>query len=272
MYARRILVPTVGITRPPGGLRACIAPFLAGTVPVREFVVEGEKVVKLEFGRKVLGIAALALGLGLLGNLAALAAKPPETTEDGLKLVKVKGIDVAYVRPGATLAPFKRVMMDPAQVAFSKDWDPERTGSRMKLTSEEREKIRTELAQLFDKTFKEELEKGGYPVVTEAAPDVLLVTAALIDVYANAPDTMEPGRSRTYVMNAGHATLIAELRDSETKAILARVADLQEARDDGFLQISNSVANSAEARAMVQRWARILVKRLDTVHKQPASK
>jgi hypothetical protein len=225
--------------------------------------------VKRQLAPKALGIAALALTAGILSGMAALAAKPPETTEDGLKLVKVKGIDMAYVRPGATLAPYKRVMMDPAQVAFSKDWDPERTGSRMKLTPEERERIRTELAQLFDKTFKEEMEKGGYPVVTEAAPDVLLVTAALIDVYANAPDTMEPGRSRTYVMNAGHATLIAELRDSETKAILARVADLQEARDDGFLQISNSVANSAEARAMIQRWARILVKRMDAVKKEP---
>jgi hypothetical protein len=225
--------------------------------------------VKRQLAPKALGIAALALTAGILSGMAALGAKPPETTEDGLKLVKVKGIDMAYVRPGATLAPYKRVMMDPAQVAFSKDWDPERTGSRMKLTPEERERIRTELAQLFDKTFKEEMEKGGYPVVTEAAPDVLLVTAALIDVYANAPDTMEPGRSRTYVMNAGHATLIAELRDSETKAILARVADLQEARDDGFLQISNSVANSAEARAMIQRWARILVKRMDAVKKEP---
>lgn len=225
--------------------------------------------MKRQLAPKALGIAALALTAGILSGMAALAAKPPETTEDGLKLVKVKGIDMAYVRPGATLAPYKRVMMDPAQVAFSKDWDPERTGSRMKLTPEERERIRTELAQLFDKTFKEEMEKGGYPVVTEAAPDVLLVTAALIDVYANAPDTMEPGRSRTYVMNAGHATLIAELRDSETKAILARVADLQEARDDGFLQISNSVANSAEARAMIQRWARILVKRMDAVKKEP---
>ena len=228
--------------------------------------------MKLTFGRTYLLVAALLLNMGLLSGATTWAAKPPETTEDGLKLIKVKGIDIAYARPGASLAPYKRVMLDPAQVRFSKDWDPERTGSRMKLTTEEREKIRSELATLFDQTFKEELEKkNGYPVVTEPGPDVLLVSAALIDVYANAPDTMEPGRSRTYVMNAGHATLVAELRDSETGAILARVADLQEARDDGFLQISNSVANSSEARAMVSRWARILRSRMDAVRaQQPA--
>jgi Protein of unknown function (DUF3313) len=230
-----------------------------------------ENLVSFTQRRVFLLIGTLLLNLGLLSGTAAFAEKPPEVTEDGLRLTKVKGIDVAYVRPGATLAPYKRVMLDPAQVAFSKDWDPEKTGSRMKLSADEREKIRTGLATLFDKTFKEELEKkNGYPVVTEAAPDVLRVSAALVDVYANAPDTMEPGRTRTYVMNAGHATLIAELRDSETGAILARVADLQEARDNSFLQVSSSVENSAEARAMVSRWARILRSRLDAVRAQPA--
>ena len=139
-------------------------------------------------------VALVLIGLAQL--VFAASSKLPEVTEDGLELKKVKGIDVVYVRPGATLAPYKRVMLDPVQVAFSKDWDPEKTGSRMKLSAEDREKIRTGLATLFEKTFKEELEKkGGYPVVTEAAPDVLRLSAALIDVYANAPDVMTPGRS-----------------------------------------------------------------------------
>jgi Protein of unknown function (DUF3313) len=226
--------------------------------------------VSVPLRQTMLLIGTLLLNLGLLSATTALAEKPPEVTEDGLHLTKVKGIDVAYVRPGASLAPYKRVMLDPTQVAFSKDWDPEKTGSRMKLSPEEREKIRTDLATLFNKTFKEELEKkNGYPVVTEAAPDVLRVSAALIDVYANAPDTMEPGRSRTYVMNAGHATLIAELRDSETGAILARVADAREARGNtGMLQVSSSVTNSADARMLISDWARLLRKRLDAVREQ----
>ncbi len=98
---------------------------------------------------------------------------------------------------------------------------------------------------------------------------MLRVSAALVDVYANAPDTMEPGRSRTYVMNAGHATLIAELRDSETGAILARVADAREARGNaGMLQVSSSVTNSADARMLISDWARLLRKRLDAVRAQ----
>ncbi len=192
----------------------------------------------------------------------------PDTTEDGLQKVAVKGIDVAYVRTGSSLAPYKRLMLDPVEVAFSKDWDPEKTGSRMKLTEEEREKIRTDLAKLFTRTFKEELKKGGYPIVDKPAPDVLRVTVGLIDVYINAPDVMTPGRTRTYVVNAGRMTLVAELRDSETGASLARIADQREARDDTFLQVASSVENSAEARAMISNWARILRARLDAVKVQ----
>ncbi|HKE44079.1 MAG TPA: DUF3313 family protein [Steroidobacteraceae bacterium] len=229
--------------------------------------------MKLALGRMDLVAAQLLVSLCLLSSSTAFAAgKPPETTEDGLKLVKVKGVDMAYVRPGATLAPYKRVMVDPVQVAFSKEWDPEKAGSRMKLSQEEREKIRTGLGNLFNKTFKEELEKkNGYPVVTEPGPDVLRVTPALVEVYANAPDTMEPGRTYTFTVSAGSATLIGELRDSETGQILARFADQQEARSDGFLRLSSSVENSAEARSMVSHWARILRSRLDKVKAEPAA-
>lgn len=224
--------------------------------------------MKSDYSRPFVLFVAVIVGASLAACETTQRQPLPETTEDGLNKVAVKGIDIAYVRPGATLAPYKRIMLDPADVAFSKDWDPEKTGSRMKLNESEREKIRTGLKNLFDKTFKEELEKGGYPVVGTPAPDVLRVTAGLIDVYVNAPDVMTPGRSTTYVMNAGHMTLVAELRDSETGAILARVADQREARDDMFLQMSSSVENSAEARAMISNWARILRSRLDAVRMQ----
>ncbi len=215
-------------------------------------------------------IVVAVIGVFLAGCETIQREPPPETTEDGLVRTNVKGIDVAYVRPGSSLAPYKRVMLDPVEVAFSKDWDPEKTGSRMRLSEADREKIRSDLAKLFEKTFKEELEKGGYPIVDKSAPDVLRVTPALVDVYINAPDVMTPGRTRTYVMNAGRMTLVADFRDSETGAILGRVADQREAREDMFLQLSSSVENSAEARAMISNWARILRSRLDAVRMQSA--
>src|SRR5207342_2814574 len=99
-------------------------------------------------------------------------------------------------------------------------------------------KIRRDLAELFMATSTEVLEKGGYPVVTEGGPDVLRVTAQLADVYINAPDTMAAGRSYSFVMSEGHMTLVAELRDSETGQIMARVFDKREARNDQYLQLA----------------------------------
>jgi uncharacterized protein DUF3313 len=194
----------------------------------------------------------------------------PDMTEDGLKKVDVPGVDAAYVRPGATLGTYQRILLDPVQVAFSKDWKPMKTGSYMPLSDEDREKIRRDLANLFVTTATDVLQKGGYPVVTESGPDVLRVSAGLADVYINAPDTMTPGRNYNFVMSAGHMTLVAEMRDSETGQIMARVFDQRETRNNHYLELSTSVSNSAEARNAITTWANILLARLNSVRVQPS--
>ncbi len=210
-------------------------------------------------------ISSSLVGCSTTGSGVAL----PDTTEEGLKKVNVKGIDAAYVRPGSSLGNYKRILLDPVQVSFSKDWKPDKTGSYLPLSQEDRERIRKDLADLFITTATEVLEKGGYPVVTESAPDVLRITAELADVYINAPDTMSAGRSYSFVMSAGHMTLVAELRDSETGQIMARVFDQREARNDHYLQLSTSVSNSAEAREAVRMWANVLLGRLNAVRVEP---
>jgi hypothetical protein len=188
-------------------------------------------------------------------------------SHDGLEKVKSKGLDLAYRRPGATLTGYNKVMLDPVEVAFHKDWDPQRTGSRMKLSSEDRENIRSGVSKLVYEEFVKQLQKdNAYPVVTQQGPDVLRVKASIINLYANAPDTMEPGRSRTYTVSAGEMTLVAELFDSETGEVLARVIDRRESRNTGMMQLSNSVVNASEARSVASSWARILRSRLDDAH------
>ena len=208
----------------------------------------------------------------LLAGVSGCASKStvPDVTEDGLARVDIRGVYAAYRRPGADLNQYRKVMLDPVQVAFDPDWDPKRTGSTLRLSAEDRERIRRELAELFMQVFSEELTKdGGPPLVTSAGPDVLRLSTGLADVYVNAPDTMEPGRSRTYTMSAGSATLVAEIRDSESGAILGRLFDRREA-DSAFVQWSNSVHNSAEARRTFASWAQLLRQRFDAVRNAPA--
>jgi len=216
-------------------------------------------------------LVRLAQAVVLLAALGFAGAGPAQTKKnfeeatsaDGLAKVKVKGIDLAYARPGLTLAAYSKIMLDPIPVTFRKDFDPKRTGSRIPVATADLERIRSEVAKIVQDEFAKELAKGSYVTVTAAGPDVLQVRAEITDLYVNAPDTMEAGRSRTYTTSAGEMTLILELADSETGAVLARAYDRREARDTGTFSYTNSVTNRAEAERMANAWARILRARLD---------
>ena len=186
---------------------------------------------------------------------------------DGLQRIQVKGISLAYKRPGATLAGYKRVKIDPVEVRFSKDWNPTRTGSRLPLGAEEREAIRTDLAKLVHEQFARSLaEKGRYPVVSESGPDVLRLKIYIVNLYINSPDSAGPGVSYSFVTSAGEMTLFMELFDSESGQIIGRVVDRQEARQANMISMANRVTNIGEAADITAAWARILRDALDRAH------
>jgi hypothetical protein len=210
-------------------------------------------------------IRVLALACFALFSAVALAKKPPEEW-DGLKLVKVKGIDAAYVRPGADISGYTKIIVDPIQVAFAKEWDKKSTIGKQKLTAAQLDEIKTKLSTLAGEVFDDVLSKdNGWPIVTAPGPDVMRFSAAIVDLWPRAVDTQEPGRNYVFTTSAGSAVLYAELRDSETNQLFARVVDGREARNSGTMRWTNSVENTAEARGLVTDWARILRKRLDAV-------
>jgi hypothetical protein len=204
-----------------------------------------------------------------LPALSAMRAQAPETWE-GLKRVERPGLDTVYVRDGVNLSKYKRVMLDPVEVSFDKNWNPRRgPGS---FDTADPQAIRKDLAKLAREVFKRELEKkGGYPLVEEPGDDVLRVRAQIVDLYINAPETNGAGITRTYVVDAGEMTLVAELQDSQTNALLARVVDRERGmdRDINELQIANRVTNTAEADRIISNWARRLRNALDKARSTP---
>jgi len=214
---------------------------------------------------RFLTLACLAL------SVSVFAAKPPEEW-DGLKLVKLKGLDAAYARPGADFTIYTKLIIDPIQVAFAKDWDKKSTVYKQKLSQKELDDIKTKLGKLAEETFAAEFsKKNGMQIVTEPGPEVLRFSSAIVDLWPRAVDTQEPGRNYTYTTSAGSATLYAELRDSETGQLIGRVVDAREARNSGTMRWTNSVENTAEARAMVSDWARILRKRYEAIREAAGS-
>jgi hypothetical protein len=206
----------------------------------------------------------LALTLALTSAPAAVKdAIDAALSQGGLQKVKVKDIDLAYVRPGASLAAYKRVKLEPVEVEFRKSKDPSRAGSAIKLSSEEREKIRSNVARVVQEEFAKELQKSSaYQVASDAGSDVLRVKPRILDLYVNAPD-VGPGRTRTLVSSAGEMTLVAELSDSASGKVLARVADQRDASKEGRMYLVNGTVNEEEARKIAAGWARILRNALD---------
>lgn len=203
-----------------------------------------------------------ALALTLASMAQPLSAAAPAANWDGLVEVKSPRMDVAYLMPGADFRSFRKVMIDKPEVAFRKNWlrDVNR-GMGRRIDDEDARKILATVQSNTTDIFAEAFSKAGYAVVTEPGEDVLRVRSGVIDLYVNAPDTMTAGRTRTYTANAGEATLVLELRDSLTNALLGRVLDRRETR--GLPGISNSVTNLSEYRALAQQWAGISVKGLE---------
>lgn len=218
--------------------------------------------------REAIGAAAFAAGLALASApaAAAIGAIDAALARGGLHRIEVKDVELAYALPGASLAGYKRVKLDPVQVEFRAARDPARAGSAIKLSSEERERIRADVARVVQDEFAKELQKGGtYQVVAESGADVLRVKAMILDLYVNAPD-VGTGRSRTLVASAGEMTLVAELADSTTGKVLARVADRREATKGGRMHLVNRAVNEEEARKIAAAWAATLKNALDKAH------
>jgi hypothetical protein len=194
-------------------------------------------------------------------------------SHDGLQRVQVKGLSLAYKRPDATLAGYKRVRIDAVDVRFHKSWKPTQTGSRMPLGTAAREEIRTGLAKLVHEQFVKALAaKGTYAVVNESGADVLRVGIHVVDLYINAPDSASSSPSNTFSMSAGEMTLFVELFDSDTGQILARAVDRREGRSSSLLAMAGQVSNVAAAEDIAAAWARILRDALDRAHAMPQRK
>ena len=68
-------------------------------------------------GRRLL---TAAIASALLVPSTGMAKAP--STWDGLVLTKSKHFDLVYLQPGADFRGYTKVMIDPTEVAFQKNW------------------------------------------------------------------------------------------------------------------------------------------------------
>lgn len=196
-----------------------------------------------------------------------------ELTFDGLERIEDARVGAAYIDPNADFSVFRRVAILDPLVAFRANWQRDANRSRTtNVSNREMERIKADVAWLFQDVFTQRLEDAGYEIVNVANVDVLVLRPAIIDLDITAPDTRRAGRSRTLTANAGAATLYLQLIDSLSGDVIGRGIDRRAARRaGGTLTWSNRVTNSAEARRILGRWADVLVEFLQSHYYQPAA-
>ncbi len=202
--------------------------------------------------------------MALVWSGQAYAASPPATWDD-LVLVKSKRFARAYVLPGADFRPYSKVMLDPTEVAFEKDWlkDYNRTTtSRVNRYSEsDLHKAALEGGKAATEIFAKAFSEAGFPVVAEAGPDVIRLRTLIFNVRVTAPELQTAGRSTTYADTAGSASVLIEFLDSATGAVLGRVVDSKVA-GDAFMMMRNRVTNRSDFAVLGRRWAKSAVQGL----------
>ena len=185
-------------------------------------------------------------------------------SHDGLELREVQGLDEVWVRPGIDFNAYKNLIIEPVEVAFDPRWDPHRAGSRLRLSDEELEEIRADAAELFDRTFRRELSKSKrFILVDKPGPNTLVFTPRIIDLVISAPDGRSAASIRTYVSEFGRVTLLGELIDPGSGAIVARIADREVARTIPPLEFTDRFINEREGERVVRKWAQALIEELD---------
>jgi len=192
-----------------------------------------------------------------------------EVTVDGLVRVDNAAVPVSYWKPDMDLTGYARFMLDPVEVAYQKDpGNRRRTGTggaeeNFALTPRQMDRFRG----WFQEAVVEALtEYGGYELATVPCPDVLRITASLIDLVVRVPTEMA-GRQRSFARSYYMVSLIVELRDSESGEILARAGDRRDpTRNTDFsLAEVSPVYVKADTEAMFRHWADLLRERLDAL-------
>lgn len=183
-----------------------------------------------------------------------------EVTFDGLTRVDNTVMSMVWVRPGAELDAYNKVMLVGAGIEFREASGPtsgstssmrRSSQTEFPLSEADQERLRETVSEAFTSAMT---GSDRFELVNEPGPGVLMVRGGLLDVVSRVPP--DPvGRSRIFLDSVGEATLVLEIRDSQSKQIYVRAVDRRAAERAGMAVEANTVSTWAEVRRLANRWA-----------------
>jgi hypothetical protein len=203
----------------------------------------------------------------MLASLPLAAADSLPTTWDHLVKVDSKNFGSVFVLPGADFRPYTKVMLDPTEVAFDKNWQRDynnrRLGSSAQVSDEDVRQAADMARAAFSDILARAYANAGYQIVTAPGRDVLRVSTAVINLEVTAPDPTNTAKQ--YSGSAGQAMVVFEARDSMTGAILGRAIDARVAGDSSPLFLRDRATNTQDFAVLFQNWADASISGLSTL-------
>lgn len=201
----------------------------------------------------------------------AFAQNLPAKTEDGLEWRQVPGVDVAYVRPGADVSEYTRVRLGPVSVSFRKNFARDAAPPNKRVSEADLQGIRERLGGLLVEEVTRELAAGGYEITQASGHDVMQLDLSVNDLtMAMVPQRQGPDDVLAY--STGEMLLEAEVRDSVTGEIEARIFEVAEGRVTHQLHRITRGENQREARQIAEAWAKLIREKLDAARAKTADR
>ena len=225
---------------------------------------------------KKLLIAACAFTF-IAGVSQAVQAKsaPPQTTPDGLELVKRGAFQHTWIHPDADLSKYNKIVLVDGSFEY-RDVGPAKNSRSTMLRSNEREfgiseRDRIRFEEQVTESFTKQLARSKrFELTEDIGPNTLILRGHVVDVASSVPPPMT-GASEVYTNSVGEVTLRLELLDGETGKPLAYATERRKLQRPGGSIDTMFAANSVTAWSEVRRWASQTGSRtargLDDMHK-----
>ncbi|HEX5006279.1 MAG TPA: DUF3313 family protein [Hyphomonadaceae bacterium] len=221
--------------------------------------------------RHVFGVGIVA---GLALAAAAFAQTPPALQWEGMQKTSFRAFDEGWRAPGVDFRSYSKVMIDPAEASFRKDWQRDYNKVHFdierRITDEDAQKILAEAQAGLSDAFARAAREAGFQVVTTPGPDVLRLKPYVIDLEVRAPDLKTSTRDDTFAEEAGSGRLVIEFRDSSSGALLAGGVDKRDIGDLTFLSRRSSVSNRADFSRAFRRWGNLSFDALGSLGATPS--
>jgi hypothetical protein len=224
-------------------------------------------------GFKFRHISLLIFILTLMSGCATFGAdegdlRKRDVTTDGLTVIKSTRHTEKQIKDGVDWSEYTKYQITRVEVSFRKNWKRDYNMSQralsMQVTDEDMARIRESMGKMVYEEFDSALQKeGGLTKVDQADSNTLIFKPKIINLNVYAPDFDSAYISRSYVRQAGRATLFLEVYDAVSGEILSRWVDTREDPDRGYFDWANRITNAARAKLVVRAWAKRLVEGLD---------